>query len=256
MTSNNIGADNGHRTPDQTTSGGSADGTNPGDDGTNSTAAAYARALARKRACQNAVAKLDQHWKSVFPIRADKPKKDDVRKVMPHTVGPLFYSGAGGGVTWVSVSSSSTNSLSRSAAGPEPEPIIENCGIRLGEIIGWRAWRVIDGKLVSFVMSYPWFPGEPMVGDVNATAWGSFRTGVYALRSAETARRMIMEHVSACIYIGGDLSVVLGRVSLWGEVVEHQGGYRAEFAKPHSLDEMTHGYCDLPALRKLYGLAP
>jgi hypothetical protein len=35
-----------------------------------------------------------------------------------------------------------------------------------------------------------------------------------------------------------DEAVVLGKVELWGEVVEHEDGYRAEFAAINSLDDI------------------
>lgn len=44
---------------------------------------------------------------------------------------------------------------------------------------------------------------------------------------------------------------VSGTVRLWGDVVEHEFGYRAEFAKLHSLDKI-YGDGDLAALRAKY----
>jgi hypothetical protein len=41
-------------------------------------------------------------------------------------------------------------------------------------------------------------------------------------------------------------AVVFGRVELWGEVIEHEDGYRAEFASIVSLDCLVIGFSQLP----------
>lgn len=48
-------------------------------------------------------------------------------------------------------------------------------------------------------------------------------------------------------------TMAVGTVRLWGEVIEHERGYRAEFAKVHSLDHVF-GEADLAALRARYGV--
>src|SRR5262245_28250704 len=45
-----------------------------------------------------------------------------------------------------------TGNKTRDAALGEP-------GIRAGEIIGWRCWRLYDGLLQSVFVSYTWHPG-------------------------------------------------------------------------------------------------
>lgn len=49
-------------------------------------------------------------------------------------------------------------------------------------------------------------------------------------------------------------SFVVGTVKMWGEVVEHQFGYRAQFAKLNSLDTL-YGEASLSRLRDRYGVA-
>jgi hypothetical protein len=117
-------------------------------------------------------------------------------------------------------------------------------GIRVGEIIAYRAWRVIehawlhkpDHRLHSvFVEEYVWDPDEPAAGDVGTH-------GIYSLR-----------HVIRCNIDYGSLTtgtLLFGKVKIWGEIVEHELGYRSQFAKIISLD-----YGDpelLDKFRKIY----
>jgi hypothetical protein len=129
---------------------------------------------------------------------------------------------------------------------------IRHSGIRVGEIIGYRAWRVIglgpflrrcDDRLRSmFISDYVWEPDRPASGDVQVHGVYSFRN---VIRSKEEYR-----------HAAGTGPFLFGKVKLWGEVVEHEWGYRSEFARIISLD-----YGD-PALlekfRLIYGvnLAP
>lgn len=97
-------------------------------------------------------------------------------------------------------------------------------GITVGELVGWRIWRVRspDTLLVSYSADRIWLPGEPMEGtpsDYNGA-------GVWAFKDADRA-------AAKC----GELSqAALGSVRLWGEVIEHQDGYRAQFAEVRSID--------------------
>jgi hypothetical protein len=47
----------------------------------------------------------------------------------------------------------------------------------------------------------------------------------------------------------------MGRVKLWGDIVEHERGYRAEFAKITAIDACTDG-SKLTTLRARYAVAP
>jgi hypothetical protein len=122
-------------------------------------------------------------------------------------------------------------------------------GIRAGEIIAYRAWRVIvpglfrngDDRLHSVYMrDYVWHPDEPASGDVKTHGIYSFRIVIrsgdeYAYNPAR------------------DGPLLFGKVKIWGEVVEHETGYRSEFARIVSLD-----YGDpelLEKFRKIYGVS-
>lgn len=113
---------------------------------------------------------------------------------------------------------------------------VEDAGIRAGEIIGWRAWYVRGGLLVSMAVAAKWIPGQPMTGDPKTS-------GVHAFKERKRV-----------LYTYGNIGIiVIGRVALWGEVIEHEMGYRAEFGQVESLDEIRGGTQDqLDALRALY----
>lgn len=97
-------------------------------------------------------------------------------------------------------------------------------GIKVGEIVGWRCWVASDfqsqsPRLLSCHTKTLWVPGEPMKGDVKAQ-------GVHAWNDRGFAEEYAHNYGPA----------VIGSVALWGDVVEHKNGYRAEFARPASFD--------------------
>ncbi len=119
-------------------------------------------------------------------------------------------------------------------------------GVRVGEIIAYRAWRVInegwfrsgDDRLHSVLMrDYVWYPDKPASGDVRTYGIYSFRD---VIRSKEEYG----------YDPGVDGPLLLGKVKIWGEIVEHEAGYRSQFGKIVSLD-----YGDpelLDKFRKIY----
>ncbi len=119
-----------------------------------------------------------------------------------------------------------------------------HAGIRVGEITAYRAWRVlqssrnVDDRLHSvYVQDYVWPLDEPAHGDVRTH-------GIYSFRDVIRCR------VDYSYALGTAGPLLFGKVKIWGEVVEHEAGYRSEFAKIVSLD-----YGDpelLEKFRKLY----
>lgn len=124
-------------------------------------------------------------------------------------------------------------------------------GIRAGEIIAWRVWyyeeavfvKNSDTKcgpcLTSLTTGDPWPYDDPVVGDVETQ-------GVHVWKTRKDA-----DDYSP---IG-----VLGTVLLWGEIVEHQFGYRAQYAKVNSIDEVRgYGFFTnrkrIKKLRRAYGV--
>ena len=104
---------------------------------------------------------------------------------------------------------------------------IEDAGVRAGEIVGWRAWRLddADGLLRSIVANNLWVPGEPMTGEVFAT-----HGGVHAFKSIEQATEYGEWFLSD--------RIALGSVNLWGNVIEHTGGYRGENGAVRSIERI------------------
>jgi hypothetical protein len=109
---------------------------------------------------------------------------------------------------------------------------IPHSGIRVGEIIAYRAWRVIDDawsekyqeRLHSVAMwDYVWHPDKPASGDVRTH-------GIYSFRS------VIRSSQEYGYYIDPRGPLLFGKVKIWGEIVEHEDGYRSEFGKIASLD--------------------
>jgi hypothetical protein len=116
--------------------------------------------------------------------------------------------------------------------GPGDGPVwdvVDEHGIE--PIEAWRAWRLIRVRerlrLVSPIAGlYPWPAGRPAAascaipGRRHRPAKKDCRCGLYAVSSREQLLGQMR-----------GLSVV-GTVSIWGRVIEHAAGYRAEFAYP------------------------
>jgi hypothetical protein len=132
----------------------------------------------------------------------------------------------GAGLSYVTVSKS--------------EPKLEDAGIRFGTT-GWRLWEVRGHTLWSVGMrDRAWYPGEPMVGDPDHASGAQ---GVYAFRDPAHAYEMFQDVIYSRTH-------VLGTVKMWGRYVEHERGYRAEFARITSL--IVGPRVNLDALRVLY----
>lgn len=122
-------------------------------------------------------------------------------------------------------------------AVPAPGPI-KSAGIRTGEIIGWRAWRLTKkGVLRSMAVDCLWQPGQTV--SVNSV--------LEQCGYPDRWNRMPVAQYGAGIHAFKDLQTVAdnygvfrrgayGTVALWGEVIEHEWGYRAEFARIASID--------------------
>jgi hypothetical protein len=124
-----------------------------------------------------------------------------------------------------------TGNKTRDAALGEPR-------IRAGEIIGWRFWKLCNGLLHSVIVPYTWYPG------VFERSNGGYNPGYHAFRDKEQAER------EALMY-GGWWPAVIGSVAMWGEVIEHEHGWRSEYAAVRSIIKITG---DIPFWRKRWSL--
>jgi hypothetical protein len=160
----------------------------------------------------------------------------------------------------------------------KPPTPIPHAGIRTGEIIGYRLWWVVRENseywLCSLTHKRLWRPGETVEGDTNQlitinlnigidfiySVWG----GVYAyanefqmLRELNhtTTRDDFSSLFRTYIDISGNpvalYGVAAGTVKMWGDVVEHERGYRAQYAKIESIDEVV-GVAGVDGLRDKY----
>lgn len=103
----------------------------------------------------------------------------------------------------------------------EPPPSPPPPDLVAGPIVAWRLWKIRqDGILLSVSQRAEWPTGAPMVGDPEE---GS--AGLYAMKTREGL--VGHEYGRDCL---------VGQVALWGRVIEHRYGYRAEYAYPVMVD--------------------
>ena len=138
-------------------------------------------------------------------------------------------------------------------APPHPPTALKSEDIRAGEIIAWRAWSIywgVDGaRLKSMTVSSIWEPDRTMAG-CPADGYG-----IHAYKDQNGPL------TDGYVVPGLSLASVIGRVALWGDIIEHTDGYRAQFAAVHSLDRIytIHQWNPhevLTQLREIYLPAP
>jgi hypothetical protein len=123
-------------------------------------------------------------------------------------------------------------------------------------IVGWRIWRVIEADTVDGAKAVRlaaagtrglpplWPPLQPIVAvcskfdSRHEAPWPSHQCGVYALRTRRLAEEILSTFVAA---ENGDKveAWAIGRVSLWGRVVECEHGWRGQYAYPYALTVLT-----------------
>lgn len=130
--------------------------------------------------------------------------------------------------------------------------------IRVGEVLGWRWWKIIDHGLLTLNGSEP-VPSGPFEADFPS------RGGIVAFKRREDAERMF-EDMSAewdpnAVTFQTNLpagsprvapdAYCLGSVELWGSVYEYERGYLGQFVCVRSVDVIV-GDASLGALRERY----
>lgn len=126
------------------------------------------------------------------------------------------------------------------------KPPLKREGIVAGEIVGYRCWRVEKGLLRSVYQTDQWTPGQVLEGR-ELGDWDS--RGIHAWKSSGS--KEYHDYIRSYLNQEGDFvfrtmmrgtdvearpAMVTGTVFLWGDVVEHERGYRAEYARVRSLD--------------------
>jgi len=112
-----------------------------------------------------------------------------------------------------------TGDKTRDAALGEPR-------IKAGEIIGWRFWGLRYGFLHSLIASHVWRPG--VLERASCNECGPHNLGYHAFKDREQAELYAPRRIC-------DWVVVIGSVAMWGEVIEHQYGWRSEYASVRSI---------------------
>ncbi len=105
-----------------------------------------------------------------------------------------------------------------------PKEPLKHEGVQVNELVGWRIWNVKNGYLKSYSYDTAWWPDEPMTGKPDD--YGG--AGVWSFKSPHDALNKLLSD--------GPHQFVMGSIYLWGEVIEHTLGYRAEYAKVRSID--------------------
>lgn len=132
-----------------------------------------------------------------------------------------------------------------------PKPPLRRESITAGEIIGYRCWRIENGLLRSVYQKDIWYPNQPLegreLGDWDSRgihAWkdsGSKEYHYYIRRYLNIDKDDFITNAITWLSDANDKeylhpAMITGSVFLWGDVVEHERGYRAEYAKVRSLD--------------------
>jgi hypothetical protein len=130
----------------------------------------------------------------------------------------------------------------------------------LEAITAYRVFNVFEnGLLAGSAFVEPWPPYQPFVarcatvspggsrahvrdGQFVTAPVGACQCGIYAVKTYKAARqRLRMERQAHALWVhhpGGPVGRAWGVVKIWGRVIEHESGYRAEFAYP------SHLYCN------------
>jgi hypothetical protein len=105
--------------------------------------------------------------------------------------------------------------------------------------VGYRVWEVkSDGLLYSVSHVTLWQPGMPFeafcpkqhdVPDVQCSC------GCYAAATFNRLFDMGYTRSSGIFSVSGDRVTIAGQVSLWGDIIPGQYGWRAQFAYPKKL---------------------
>ena len=123
-----------------------------------------------------------------------------------------------------------------------------------GPFTGWRIWSIEDGYLHSVWghRTMPWRPSEPAVAECaheHRPADLACSCGLYALATPAG----VVESLRTYLNYPGARDFLVGRVALWGKVVEGTRGFRAEFAYPTWLYVPFELWAQADALKR-YGV--
>lgn len=134
---------------------------------------------------------------------------------------------------------------------PTPRPELHR-EMQVEEIVGYRCWRYKVGLLQSVFQDDIWKPKQIMEGR-GLEDWN--KRGIHAWKGQGSP------HYQQYCQSTHTNCLIVGSIYLWGDVVEHEHGYRGEFATVRSLDwiyfdvpQMGREQIVLDELRKLYNV--
>lgn len=132
-------------------------------------------------------------------------------------------------------------------------------------LIGYRQWRCFpNGLLIGVAQAEAWPPYQALQAKcmqassyhlvsgeyLGAPIWGC-NCGIHALKTAQDFEQY-RANGSGWGFHYDTYPNVWGSVRLWGRVIEHTLGYRAQFAYPREL--FTSNQDLVPILEKVYGV--
>ncbi len=127
-------------------------------------------------------------------------------------------------------------------------------------IIGWRLWKVRRHgdrhRLESLTWHHVSWPAARRLEAACVThrhdaPADDHDCGIYAFKTRQLAEQLLQRYMGEkqCYFEGRtrpvqrppDRPVALGRVSLWGRVLERENGFRAQYAYPYDLFLIADG---------------
>ncbi len=130
---------------------------------------------------------------------------------------------------------------------------VPNAGISAEPITAWRVWRLVEWTtkcpilLESVTWPKIWQPMKPVTGIVGLSLY----TGIHAWKSQDKCLEYMAE-------LSETYQLVYGEVSLWGRVLIHTYGYKAEQAYPKTIyvpkNILSHKIEISKELRNAYGV--
>lgn len=103
-------------------------------------------------------------------------------------------------------------------------------------ILAFRTWRVVPAHLNDglhlgsiWIQAFRWPPLKPAESLVGPDLSNEF--GIHGFKTLALA----MEYLDGISFTVSLASSCFGMVSLWGKVIEHEKGYRAQYAYPYHI---------------------
>lgn len=118
----------------------------------------------------------------------------------------------------------------------QPKEPLPREPIRPGEYVGHRIWSLKeDGLLHSFVINCRWDPKRPVL-DTSYQGQKIADYNMVGIWSFKDKDDLYKEYI--CAWGESIYPIIVGTAWLWGTVIEHEKGYRAQYATIKTLDEV------------------